>query len=131
VYRHYETADRDSSGVVTDAGRVAITDLQIGDCLDEAFVFDKRDTHVHAVPCGSPHMSEVYAITAVSGQQYPGTIEINNRARAACAVNRVPAAAQSYFRWFIHPEPKGWNNGDRWVVCVLSAPTELMGTFSR
>ncbi|WP_183407270.1 septum formation family protein [Nocardioides marmorisolisilvae] len=134
VYVKFRPPERDASGSVVRAGRALVHDLRVGDCITDPFVFGAKNTAVHAVPCTHEHSSEVYLLTRIPqpvGVPYPGVGGVNDLARTACGVHDLPPATATYQRWFVRPEEKAWNKGDRRVVCLLAATSPQKLSFTR
>jgi hypothetical protein len=124
--------DRDHTGAVTSSGDVDATDLQIGDCAQNAPAGET--TTVHVVPCSQPHGAEVYAEFTLEGDGYPGSDQVDRFALGGCR-SRVaayvgPAPAQDYDLYYLVPTTDTWAQGDRSVTCLLGGPNgaKLTGT---
>jgi hypothetical protein len=116
--------DRDHTGAVTSSGDVDATDLQIGDCAQNAPAGET--TTVHVVPCSQPHGAEVFAEFTLEGDGYPGSDQVDRFALGGCR-SRVaayvgPDPAQDYDLYYLVPTTDTWAQGDRSVTCLLGGP---------
>ncbi len=123
--RTLNSAERDATGVVIEAGDLAVTDLQVGDCFDldpdEVFVEEVR-----AIPCAEPHLNETYSVTHYpgSGGPYPGEPAIFEWADQTCYTAFSDYVGIAYedslldFGYF-YPDTEGWEQGDNGITCVL------------
>jgi hypothetical protein len=121
-------ARRDAAGEITEAGRISVFDMQVGDCFD-----DPREGSIEsvpAVPCGEPHDNEVYALPhfpAGQGEPYPSDEMLRGYADEACRegfadyVGVVPEESVFTFTGYL-PGPDTWVDGDREIVCFLYHP---------
>ncbi len=105
--------------------RVAATDLQVGECVN-----DVHDTtsllSLPAVPCTAAHEGEVYAVFSLPAGPYPGQAAIDAqtqdqcRARLATYSPSAPTDPEVGIS-FVYPFERNWNAGDRQVVCIATA----------
>ena len=114
-------AERSSDGRVTGRGTVSFKDLRTGDC--PAALPENEFTTVKLVPCGEPHMAEVFATFPLAGSAYPGDAEANRFGLGGCRERLPayvgPAQAETYDITFAYPTPDSWRLGDRNVRCLL------------
>lgn len=103
----------------------SVFDLAVGDCFDAGTDADEvRDVPI--VDCTEPHDHEVFHIFEVADGAFPGDDALLDRARDEC----LPALDE-YLRaevdraeldaFPITPSEGSWENGDRAVVCALTA----------
>jgi hypothetical protein len=115
-------AERDSDGTLTESGRITVTTLQPGDCI-ERLQEGRSIESVPAVPCSEPHMGEVYALFNLTDGDWPGENIVLEQAEVGC-VDRLFDYSQSAFDdesvdiFYFHPTRLSWQTGDREVVCV-------------
>jgi hypothetical protein len=105
----------------------AATDLKLGDCYDGG----TGGTVVSVQPrsCGDPHDAEVFGVAVYPGgpdARYPGPSAVE-----AFAVERCPVLFRDYVGveleasalvdGYLTPTEDSWKEGDRTVVCFLTA----------
>jgi hypothetical protein len=128
VYAIVTDPDRNASGQITSGGRVAVTDLKVGDCVND-IEENKRVLTLPAVPCAEPHDAEVFAVFDLSGSTFPGESEVVSQVESSC-VDRLeeyaPAAVNdpSIDLYYFAPDETSWRRGDREVVCVALDPNK-------
>lgn len=121
-------ADRDSSGQLTGSGRVSISDLQPGDCVNN-IQEDRLVTKVDAVPCSQLHSGEVFAVFDLTGSTFPGESNTNDQAEQGC-LDRLDDYApdavndDSLDLFYFAPNANSWGRGDREVVCLALDPNK-------
>jgi hypothetical protein len=122
------SAHRSSSGAITSSGKIAVTDLRVGDCLNFPAAGVTSVRAFDAVPCSQPHDAEAYAsgTLPLTGSAYPGTDAVTKATESQCSTAFQPfvgvgidssALEVSYF----YPQPDSWGQGDRGYVCVVGA----------
>lgn len=129
-----EAAQRDeASGEVTAASDADVFSLQVGDCLDMAELASATEVEtVPTVPCGDPHDGEVYAETALEGDELPADVE--DQADAFCYDAFEPFIGMTYeesavdFTYFT-PSEGSWGQGDRAVQCIVVVAEPTTGTL--
>ena len=121
-------AVRDPAGTVVTSGRVATSDVRVGDCLP-ATIPPGASRWVQVSSCASVHQGEVYEVRAIGGTDYPGADALRQTATAECAVAwhdgfsatvRAAAASAAGGLAVLVPTEAGWHSGDRGIVCVLT-----------
>jgi hypothetical protein len=127
---------RDSTGAVTESGRISAAELQPGDCLIDRSLLGLADDEVVAagtvevLPCAEPHIAEVYFEFDLAGTDYPGDDKVNRRAALGCArkfktfvgLGYAPSELELYYYL---PRDKSWKVlGDRKVTCMVSEETD-------
>lgn len=124
-------ADRDDDGEVTSGGEVFAEDLQLGDCLAEAFdEYDEDVYTVTVVPCDEPHNGEVFHETQLDDATFPGEDEVFARADDVCFEAFEPWVGTSYDDSFLDftyyaPSEDSWDYGDRLITCVVISPDDV------
>lgn len=100
-----------------------VLSLDVGACFDDPEAFDLVDSSdVEVVDCDVPHDNEVFANQDLTGDEYPGTEAVANRADQVCLDDFDTYIGQSYdasiyeFSWFV-PSEESWEVGDREVIC--------------
>jgi len=130
-------ADRDSSGEITDAGRVSVHELFVGDCIN-GVNGTEQDTTVYdlpVVPCNEPHEGEVYSIHELPESSWPGQRAVEDEADRYCSERFETYAsdwanADSLHMTFVYPVLRSWQQGDRRVMCIAYHPTtKLTGSL--
>jgi hypothetical protein len=116
--------ERSTSGQVTGQSKVFIDKLKAGDC----FSGGKKDQIdlVTAIPCTSPHESQVVAIIQLPDGPYPGEDAVTSEAEQGCTDKADPLLKDSAFDdlapSYVYPDADTWR-GDRSVLCLVEAPT--------
>jgi hypothetical protein len=121
------SAQRDDSGQVTEAGQVNAFEIKLGDCLNN--VVSNPDTsteftEITAVPCSEPHEREVYAETITTGLTFDEEA-LAEEANNFCADSFQEFLGISYqdsslyFDYFF-PTLESWNQADdRKIQCLI------------
>ncbi len=106
-------------------GEVTFEDVRLGDCTAE--IPEGVTLTVRVLPCGEPHEGEVYATFELSGDDYPGSEEVERFSLGGCqreAVAALPPDDETlYDLVYLAPSDQTWARGDRTVSCILSDPT--------
>ena len=128
VYAIATDADRNASGQITSGGRVSVTDLKVGDCVND-IEEDKQVLSLPAVPCAQPHDAEVFAIFELTGSTFPGEAEVVSQVEPKCSdrlEQYAPAALNdpSIELYYFAPNETSWRRGDREVVCIAVDQTK-------
>ena len=127
-YNAFIDADRDSSGVIVEAGNVGAFDIRVGDCFnDTSASLSGADevASVPAVPCADNHDNEVYAVFNISGDSYPGEDAVDSMAFDGCLDRFAPFVGRAYETsaldfFAMYPTRESWNQlGDREIVCAV------------
>lgn len=113
---------RDSSGQLTEAGTVAVTDLRIGDCFDTSETVEISD--VEAMPCTQPHAFEVYHLATHETATFPTDAELDAIFGEVCIEPFATYVGTTYenseiYANFITPSEDSFAGGDRGYICVL------------
>jgi hypothetical protein len=128
------SAQRDSRGAVTKAGRISAADLRKGDCLRTAPNDDEGVGSVDVTPCAFPHRAQVYAVFDLPDEPYPGDSRVLQLADEGCQ-DRTPdisgADANTLAALYLYPEQAQWESGKRSVRCILASRTDLHTTLLR
>ncbi len=117
--------DDPSAGEAGDTAEVRFEDVRLGDCTAE--IPEGVTLTVRVLPCGEPHEGEVYATFELSGDDYPGSEEVERFSLGGCqreAVAALPPDDETlYDLVYLAPSEQTWERGDRTVSCILSDPT--------
>ncbi|MDK1291936.1 MAG: septum formation family protein [Actinomycetota bacterium] len=95
--------------------------LDVGTCFDDPETFDQVED-VPIVDCDEPHDNEVIANVELTGGDYPGQDQVENRATQICYDNFSDYVGISYeesiydIGW-LFPTEETWDAGDREVIC--------------
>lgn len=124
------TAERDDTGTIIDQGDLGVFDLQVGDCFtdDAAAPMTPDETiavkSVEAIPCDDEHGAEVFANVDLPDGEFPGDVQMSDRATTLCFDEFEPYVGAPYesseydYGWFA-PTEETWSRGDRTINCVL------------
>ncbi|MEU3253597.1 DUF4190 domain-containing protein [Streptomyces sp. NPDC006997] len=133
-FRVWTPPARDDGGQVTEAGWTTLDRLEPGDCftprdaLPEEGTPSLDDTSVRVVPCDRPHRAEAYASFALDDEgTFPGRERLTEAARPRCGelyleYSLDPLAFGPLQTYFFHPDPSGWRDGWRTVLCWVTRP---------
>jgi hypothetical protein len=132
-------ARRDDSGAITGAGNLSVFDLQVGDCFDAAFDPNEYTeiSEVRAVPCGEPHVYEMYSVAeyppgeAPSGpdEDYTPWEQENCLGMFASYVG-IDYDSSVYYISALVPTDSSWAEGDNTLMCFLHNEPETALTGS-
>jgi hypothetical protein len=89
-----DSAQRSSSGQVTQAGSVQATDLKVGDCFDAPTGTSGIST-IKAIPCTQAHDSQVYLEPTISESSFPGQSTLETEASTECGSTSAQSAVSS------------------------------------
>jgi hypothetical protein len=120
-------ADRDASGAVVSPGRVNVSSLKVGDCIQLPGDSATSVIDVTGVPCATPHDGEVYVLAQLTSTgDYPGDGQVQNDAAAKCQAAFEPFVGKAFDDstlgfTFIYPQKQEWGRGGRTVTCIVTA----------
>ncbi|GAA1812290.1 septum formation family protein [Actinomadura chokoriensis] len=113
---------RDDSGRVRKSGVLLVSSLRTGDCFFGPLP-GSRLTPVSVAPCTKPHNSEVTAVGALPAEPYPGEKAVDAEADRWCGIRSLHLGRSVHgpylISYFLTPEKKAWENGDRKVICTV------------
>lgn len=118
---------RDSSGVITEEGKIDYGEIREGDCLHITDL-DKPDdvdpTHMQGVRCEQAHNAEAAGILTVSGDSYPGQSALEDKAGQECPVkvnDYAPDVDPAGLKLFqLMPTEGVWDeDGGHRVICFI------------
>lgn len=92
-----------------------------GHCVAE-LPADGRVARVRVVPCDRPHEAEVLGVLVLTDDAWPGAGEVEQRAAAACEMDRRQSA-DGWVPVVWTPSEAGWSQGDRRALCVAASTT--------
>jgi hypothetical protein len=129
-------ARRGDEGDITGAGDLSVQDLRVGDCFD--FTDDSTEvTSVRAIPCGEPHIYEIYAVVEYPSGEEPSALD---EPFTSWELDQCVNSFQSYVGisyddsvWYystLTPTQESWDSGDRTIQCFLHNDTETAVTGS-
>ena len=113
---------RNPDGQVTTAVPADAFSLQVGDCAGP--LTTGTVGQVTLIPCAEPHAWEVFAVTELPGEEFPGANEVQDLAEAFCndefkAFIGVSVAKSEYRLTVLQPTKQTWSQaGDRQVTCL-------------
>lgn len=118
------TSSSPVAGQVAGQSEVFVDDLEAGDC----FSGGKKDQIdlVTAIPCTSPHESQVVTVFELPDEPYPGEDNVIDAAEKGCTDKADPLLTDEAYNdldpSFIYPDSYTWR-GDRSVLCLVEAPS--------
>jgi hypothetical protein len=123
-------ARRSDSGEITDAGDLSVQDLRVGDCFDLTQEIDPEQggevSNVRAIPCGEPHVYEIYAVADYPSGEEPSALdeEYTDWELDTCVGGFEEYVGISwddsiYYFSTLTPTEESWNQGDRSISCFL------------
>jgi hypothetical protein len=98
-----------------------VLELDVGTCFDDPETFEQVED-VPIVECAEPHDNEVIANEDLTGSDYPGQEQVENRASQICYDHFAPYVGIAYeesiydIGW-LFPTEETWAAGDREVIC--------------
>ena len=117
------SAARDESGQIVEAGSEDVFALKVGDCFDDPENFGEVSS-VAAVPCSDPHDNEIYYTFDLPGSIFPGEESIDATALDECLTAFDPYVGVAYEESrldvsYLAPTAESWDAGDREIACML------------
>lgn len=120
-------AQRDEEGNVTEQANIDVFSLKVGDCMP-ASDNSGEITDLDVVPCGEPHVDEVFYEFELADGDLPTDDEIMAEVEAECVPAFGEFVGTDYFEstldfWWITPTQDTWTQmNDRVVQCVIYQP---------
>ncbi|WP_131741121.1 septum formation family protein [Actinomadura roseirufa] len=122
----HDTLTAPFAATIDEAAKM-LQEMAPGDCFQK---WRQGPAQQRAVPCGEPHLTEVYAVRRLPAGPYPGTRAMARKSSDYCA-----ARGKAIFkaRWvpeqisYAYPPKAGWAEGSRVLVCIaesLHGPTK-------
>lgn len=117
-----EAGPRDPSGQVTSSTPADAFSLQVGDCTGS--VTSGTVGAVTLIPCAQPHAWEVFAVTELPGEEFPGAGKVQDLAEEFCnhqfkAFIGLSVGKSKHHLTVLQPTKQTWNDaGDRQVTCL-------------
>jgi len=120
-----------------DEARPHVTDVAVGDCLRAPAEVTAEVETVERVACTEPHEQEAYAIVPVVDEQgasidtFPGDAWLKSFSDGACATEFEGYVGVDYrdsdlFFTYLQPNARGWGEGDREVLCLVTTTGEQL-----
>ncbi|MEV0968805.1 DUF4190 domain-containing protein [Microtetraspora glauca] len=116
------SAERDSSGAITESGSLSVADLRTGDCLDGVADGEVSYT-ISAKSCSEPHDAEVITQFDLPTGAWPGRDAVSDKATSGCEKRLARLLSDSpmvdRLSGFIlyPPDAASWGK-DRSVTCL-------------
>ncbi len=102
--------------------------LDVGSCFDDpADIAQVGASDIVVVDCDTPHDNEVFANVVLTGDEFPGSEVVADRALAQCVDAFGPYVGTAYetsvydILW-VGPSQETWDVGDRVVICAAFDP---------
>lgn len=113
--------DRDSTGAVTSSGDLDFEDLRVGDCVVD--LPDGTSYGLTVLPCGQPHIYEVFGSFELPDIPYPGDDAVDTLSEDGCTERfsdyvDVPYDDSILDLEYFTPFEETWDD-DRGTLCVL------------
>jgi putative regulator of septum formation len=107
--------------LVASACSASVLKLDVGTCFDDPETFEQVED-VPIVDCAEPHDNEVFANVDLTGGDYPGQEQVENRATQICYDNFSDYVGIAYEQsiydiGWLFPTAETWAVGDREVIC--------------
>jgi hypothetical protein len=121
-------AERDETGIISEAGDLTVLDLRVGDCFDDPGAPTGTETadvsSVDAKPCSEPHDFEVFHRFDLTSEELPSQDVLLSEIEEQCLAAFEPYVGSAYetseldviYMW---PTLGSWKAGDRSIVCSL------------
>jgi len=112
-------------GLILSACSASVLKLDVGTCFDDPDTFDQVED-VPVVDCEDPHDNETIANVDLTGDDYPGREQVENRATQICYEEfsdyvGISYEASIYDIGWLFPTEETWAAGDREVICFAYA----------
>lgn len=118
---------------IFDPGAVDASDVGLGDCLAEIPSDSSLVRSVDTVTCTQPHKGEVYFVTTVPGDDYPGNQEVisyQDKCEPALESYSTTAYQDPEVGMFVlYPTADSWKRGDRTVTCIATTDVPRTGSI--
>jgi len=124
---HAGLASRSPQGTITSSGKIAASDLRVGDCINSPASLTTSIRTFDALPCSQPHDWEAFASgTLPLTGDWPGTAGVSESAATQCRVQfaafvGVPLDSSSLKVLYFYPTQANWAAGRRQYQCVVGA----------
>jgi hypothetical protein len=115
---------RDQTGIIKTAGPLAISAVQVGDCVNKPPAGEAFD-RVKGIPCSESHYFEVIEVTDLDSETDYKTSKMNLQVEGICK-----SAFKSYVGvdWdksrlamtYAYPTKQSWEHGDRNIQCLIA-----------
>ncbi|MFV1971161.1 MAG: septum formation family protein [Acidimicrobiia bacterium] len=107
--------------LVASACSASVLKLDVGTCFDDPETLEQVED-VPIVDCAEPHDNEVFANVDLTGGDYPGQEQVENRATQICYDNFSDYVGIAYEQsiydiGWLFPTAETWAVGDREVIC--------------
>ena len=111
-----------AGAVLLAAWSSSVLQLEVGTCFDDPDGSFDEVPDVPVVDCDTPHDNEVFANQDLTGSEYPGREQVQNRADAICLENfssyvGIAYEDSIYNVGSLFPSEDTWDVGDREVIC--------------
>jgi hypothetical protein len=107
-------------------GEQDVFSLAIGDCIN---VSDATEiSTIPVVDCAEPHDQEVFALTDMTGDAFPGDAAVSSELDAFCTGDvftefiGLPYADSIFYTSGLQPTAASWEGGDRELLCTVGNP---------
>lgn len=107
-------------------GEQDVFSLAIGDCIN---VSDATEiTTIPVVDCAEPHDQEVFALSDMEGDTFPGDAAVSEALDTFCSGDvftefiGLPYADSIYYTSGLQPTSSSWESGDRELLCTVGNP---------
>lgn len=123
------TAQRGSSGTVSQAGSMQAADLKVGDCFDNPTA-DSNIESITAIPCTQPHDSQVFAEPPVTESSYPGDTTLSSEASDDCNDSSTQSTISSDAPQSLEvsalyaQDEESFDNGNNYITCFIVADSK-------
>jgi hypothetical protein len=134
IYGAATNVDRDETGAIVGGGTVDAFNVQVGDCFNDAHLFDDESfddelfddeiSSVPGVPCSEPHDNEAFAVFDVSIENYLDEDAMYELAYDSCMTHFESFVGKDYESSTLeittmYPTAESWNQNDHEVVCAV------------
>jgi hypothetical protein len=129
IYGAATNVDRDDTGAIVGGGTVDAFNVQVGDCFNDAHLFDDElfedeISSVPGVPCSEPHDNEAFAVIEVGIDNYLNEDAMYELAYDSCMTHFESFVGKDYESSTLEittmfPSAESWKENDREVVCAV------------
>jgi hypothetical protein len=117
-------APRNTAGQVTASADTDVFAVKVGDCTGD--LTSGEVSEMKLLPCDQAHWYEAYAAKLLTGDDFPGTTELQKDAQDYCTDEfkefvGVSPSKSDYDYFYLYPTTQTWKTGDREIMCLVGS----------
>lgn len=117
-------AHRNDAGVITESGRLDLSEIRRGDCVSISGLTEGDPTQtlgITGVPCVEGHNAQALFIVVFPDVSYPGEEAIQQQTRLECASHYAEARINEVDQFLMFPFEKRWSeSGGHRAICFIT-----------